>query len=155
MAAPLWALALLHYWRAVGEGRRGHWFLLALDLGLLLLASYVGLILIALMIVFTLAAERGRAALMQPEPWIAVLPLVIVVLTHGVWLWSNRALVIEGLNESLARAGGHAPWLWLIVVLLSTHLGLVLLIALASGWPRRPRERAPEIDRDPAERLAR
>ena len=44
MAAPLWALALLHYWRAVGEGRRGYWFLLALDLGLLLLASYVGVI---------------------------------------------------------------------------------------------------------------
>ena len=49
LAAPLWSLALLHYWRAVGEGERGSWFLLALDLGLLLLASYVGLILIALM----------------------------------------------------------------------------------------------------------
>src|ERR1039457_2797068 len=49
-------LALLHYWRAVGEGERGYWFLLALDLGLLLLASYVGLILIALMLVFTLAS---------------------------------------------------------------------------------------------------
>ena len=48
LAAPLWALALLHYWRAVGEGERGYWFLLALDLGLLLLASYVGLILLAL-----------------------------------------------------------------------------------------------------------
>ncbi len=55
LAAPLWALALLYYWRAVGEGRRGYWFLLALDLGLLLLASYAGLILLALMIAFTLA----------------------------------------------------------------------------------------------------
>ena len=50
MAAPFWALALLLYWRAVGESRRGYWFLLAIDLGLLLLASYVGLILIALLI---------------------------------------------------------------------------------------------------------
>ena len=47
LAAPLWALALLYYWRAVGEGRRGYWFLLALVLGLLILASYVGLILLA------------------------------------------------------------------------------------------------------------
>ena len=65
LAAPLWALALLHYWRAVGEGERGYWFLLALDLGLLLLASYVGLILIALLLVFTLvtrARARGAAA---------------------------------------------------------------------------------------------
>ena len=62
LAAPLWALALLHYWRAVGDGERGYWFLLALDLGLLLLASYVGLILIALLLVFTLATRaRARA----------------------------------------------------------------------------------------------
>ena len=155
MAAPLWALALLHYWRAVGENRRGFWFLLALDLGLLLLASYVGAILIALMILFTLATGRGRAALMQPEPWIAVLPLVIVVFPHAFWLWSNRALVLEGFNDSLAQAGGHTPWLWLILSILSAHLGLVLLIALASGWPRRPRERPPEIDRSPADQLAR
>ena len=26
LAAPLWALSLLHYWRAVGEGKRGSWF---------------------------------------------------------------------------------------------------------------------------------
>ncbi len=155
MAAPLWALALLHYWRAVGENRRGFWFLLALDLGLLLLASYVGVILIALMILFTLATARGRASLLQPEPWIAVLPLVIVVFPHAFWLWSNRALVLEGFNDSLAQASGHAPWLWLILSILSAHLGLVLLIALASGWPRRPRERPPEIDRSPAEQLAR
>jgi hypothetical protein len=155
MAAPLWALALLHYWRAVGEGRRGYWFLLALDLGLLLLASYVGLILIALMVVFTLATERGRFAIMKPEPWIAVLPLIIVVFPHAAWLWSNRALVSEGLNETLARAGGYSPWLWLILALLSTHIGLGLLVALGSGWPRKPRERAPEIDRSPAEPLAR
>ena len=63
LAAPLWALALLHYWRAVGEGERGYWFLLALDLGLLLLASYVGLILIALLPVFTLGRRtRARGA---------------------------------------------------------------------------------------------
>ena len=59
LAAPLWALALLCYWRAVGERRRGYWFLLALDLGLLMLASYTGLILLALVIVFTPSTARG------------------------------------------------------------------------------------------------
>jgi Dolichyl-phosphate-mannose-protein mannosyltransferase len=155
MAAPLWALALMFYWRALGEGRRGYWFLLALDLGLLLLASYVGLILVALMIAFTLATSRGRSALMNPEPWIAVLPLLIVIFPHAAWLWSNRELVIGGLNDTLARAGDYSPWLWLSMVLLSTHLGLVLLVALASGLPHRPRERAPEIDRSPVEGLGR
>ena len=59
LAAPFWALALLHYWRALGEDKRGAWFLLALDLGLLLLTSYVGLILIALLALFTVATRAG------------------------------------------------------------------------------------------------
>ena len=33
MAAPFWALALLLYWRAVGESRRGHRFCWAMILG--------------------------------------------------------------------------------------------------------------------------
>jgi 4-amino-4-deoxy-L-arabinose transferase-like glycosyltransferase len=154
MAAPLWALALLHYWRAVGEGERGCWFLLALDLGLLLLASYVGLILLALMLVFTLAAPRGRAALLNPEPWIALLLFVIVIFPHLTWLKDARALVIGGLTDSGA-AGRLTPGVRLGIALVLTHLGMGLLIAFASGWPRKPRELAPLIDRNPVEPFAR
>src|SRR5690242_4609861 len=55
LATPFWALALLHYWRAVHDDRRGYWFLLAVDLGLLLLTSYLGLILLVLLVLVTLA----------------------------------------------------------------------------------------------------
>lgn len=155
MAAPLWSLALLYYWRAMGEGRRGFWFLLALDLGLLLLANYVGLILIALIVVFTLATQRGRSALVHPEPWIAMLPLIIVAFPHFAWLWSGSTLILDGLNDALAAASRLSPWLRLCMALLFTHVGLMLLVALGTGWTRKPRERAPEIDRNPTERLAR
>jgi hypothetical protein len=155
LAAPLWALALLHYWRAIGAGERGYWFLLALDLGLLLLANYVGLILIALMILLTLATARGRRALFDPEPWIAVLLFAIVVFPHTAWLKTASELVVSGFNDSAAAAGGLSPAVWLCVALVATHLGLGLLVALASGWPRRRRERAPEIDRNPVEPFAR
>jgi len=155
LAAPLWALSLLHYWRALGEGRRGLWFVLALDLGLLLLANYVGLILIAVMILFTLATERGRRALLNPEPWIAVLPFAIVVFPHAAWLKTARDLVVAGFNDSAAVAGKLSPGVWLCLALVLSHLGLGLLVALASGWPRRRRESAPEIDRNPVEPLAR
>src|SRR3989440_7931795 len=37
LTMPLWAIVLLHYWRAVGEGRRGYWLPLAVAVGLLLL----------------------------------------------------------------------------------------------------------------------
>jgi dolichyl-phosphate-mannose-protein mannosyltransferase len=155
LAAPLWALALLYYWRAVGEGRRGYWFLLALDLGLLLLASYVGLILLALMIVFTPSTARGRRACFHPEPWIAALLLCIVVFPHALWFSSGRSLVLEGIEESVAAAGRLSPGMWLCLALVLTHLGLALLVTLTSGWPRHPRERAPEIDRNPVEPFAR
>ena len=155
LAAPLWALALLHYWRAIGEGQRGAWFLLALDLGLLLLANYVGLILFALLIVFTLAAERGRRELLNPEPWIAGVLLAIVMFPHAAWLTSARDLVFSGFNDSATVTGALSPGAWLFVALVATHLGLALLVALASGWPRQRNERAPEIDRNPVEPFAR
>jgi len=155
LAAPLWALGLLFYWRAVGEGRRGYWFLLALDLGLLLLANYIGVILLVLMIVFTAASARARSAVQRPEPWIAVLLLCIVVFPHVIWFRSGRSLILEGIDESFAATGRLSPALWLIFALLLTHLGLALLVALTSGWPRHPRERAPEIDRNPVDPFAR
>ena len=155
LAAPLWALGLLYYWRAVGEDKRGYWLLLALDLGLLLLASYVGLILLVLVIVFTLSTERGRSAAWHPEMWIATLLLCIVVVPHAVWFSFGRSLVMEGINESVTAAGPLPPGLWLLFALVLTHLGLALLVILTSGWPRHPRERAPEIDRSPIDPFAR
>ncbi len=155
LAAPLWALALLHYWRALGEGGRGYWFLLALDLGLLLLASYAGLILIALMLVFTLITPRGRALLAIPEPWIALLPFAIVVFPHLAWLKDASGLVLSGFAEKDAAAGALSSGLWLLAALVASHLGLGLLVAFASGWPRGWREHAPEIERNPVEPLAR
>src|SRR5215831_13652365 len=154
LAAPSWALGLLFYWRAVGERRRGYWLLLALDLGLLLLASYVGLILLVLMIVFTVSTERGRSAAWHPEMWIAALLLCIVVFPHAAWFSFGRSLVMEGIDEGAATAGRLSPGVWLLFALLLTHLGLALLAVLTSGWPRHPRERAPEIDRDPVNPFA-
>jgi hypothetical protein len=155
LAAPLWGLALLYYWRAAGEGQRGSWFLLALDLGLLLLSNYVGVILVVLIILFTLATARGRKALLFPEPWIAVLLLAMVMFPHAAWLASARDLVASGFNDSAAAAGTWSPGVWLCVVLVASHLGLALMVAIASGWVRQRRERAPEIDRNPVEPFAR
>jgi hypothetical protein len=101
------------------------------------------------MIAFTLATGRGRSALLNPEPWIALLLLWIVIFPHAAWLSSERSLVMEGINEGLAATGRLSAGVWLSVVLVLTHVGLALLVTLASGWPRHPRERAPEIERNP------
>jgi len=155
LAAPFWALALLHYWRAIGEDRRGYWFLLAIDLGLLLLSNYIGLILLLLILLFTLSNKRGLLALRHPEPWVAMLLTMIVLFPHALWLYEKYALVHAGLDDNVAIAGRLPPGLWLAVTLVAVHLGLLLLIVLASGWPRPRRVRAPAIDRNPVEPFAR
>jgi 4-amino-4-deoxy-L-arabinose transferase-like glycosyltransferase len=154
LAAPLWALGLLLYWRAVGERRRGYWLLLALDIGLLLLTSYVGLILLVLMVAFTLSFERTRYAAFHPEPGIAAILLCIVVFPHVIWLIRGASLVIEGIDESAAATGRLSPVVWLCLVLVAVHLGLGLFVTLTSGWPRHPRERAPEVERHPVDPFA-
>ncbi len=150
LAAPFWALALLYYWRALGEEKRGAWFLLALDLGLLVLTSYVGLILIVLLALFTVATSQGRRALQYAEPWVCALLLAIVVFPHAWWLAYHADLVVSGWQASAAMVGRAPPWAWLAALLAASHLGVVVLVLLATGWPRGRRERAPEIDRAPA-----
>jgi len=155
LAAPLWALALLHYWRALGENKRGAWFLLAIDLGLLLLANYAGALLLLLLLLFTLATPLGRRAVLHSEPWIAGLLFAIVIFPHAAWLYGARDLVLGGFEDSIAAAGRFTPGTWLLLSVIATHLGLFLLGALATGWPRKKRERAPEITRNPVEPFAR
>jgi hypothetical protein len=154
MAAPLWALALLFYWRAAIDRERGFWFLLALDLGLLLLASYVGVILIALMVIFTVVTPRGRAALFHPEPWVAALPFLIIIFPHAAWLKGTYDLVISGFNDTVAT-GKLSSGVKLCLALVATHVGLGVLFAFAAGYPRRRKERAPLIDRNPVDALGR
>jgi 4-amino-4-deoxy-L-arabinose transferase-like glycosyltransferase len=144
LAAPFWALSLLFYWRALGEGRRGAWFPLAIALGVLLLSSEIGVILLALMIVFTVATHEGRRALLHPEPWAAGVLLAIVVLPFGLWAARNENILLAGIlgTDTSGRSA-----LWLASLISGTHLGMMLLIALASGFPREKKARAPEIDR--------
>ncbi|HWK94883.1 MAG TPA: glycosyltransferase family 39 protein [Pseudolabrys sp.] len=151
LAIPLWALALMHYWRALGEGRRGSWFLVAVDLGLLLLTHDAGVVLVVLMIVFTPLTRRGREALGHPEPWLALLLLAVVIAPYAAWLSRFWPQVAATLQE--AAAGVSA--LRLTGALVAVHLGLLLLAMLSTGIGRGRNERAPEIDRSPAEPAAR
>jgi 4-amino-4-deoxy-L-arabinose transferase-like glycosyltransferase len=154
LAMPLWALALLHYWRALGEDARGYWFLLALDLGLLLLTSYAGVILLALIMMFAPLTGRGRFALRHIEPWVALILLAAVVFPHAVWLTDSLTLVLSAVGDG-PRNDLMPPWAWILSIVLLCHLGVLLLAVLASGWRADRRERAPEIDRAPVERTAR
>jgi 4-amino-4-deoxy-L-arabinose transferase-like glycosyltransferase len=148
-ALPFWALALLHYWRAVGQGRGRYWLALGLDLGLLMLTSYAGLILIGLLLAFTLLTARGRAALMSVEPWIGGIIVVALIFPHLTWLDQNGGIALAGLGQIQQS---FEVWLMLGATLLAGHIGLLVLIAVgASAAP----DGAPDLKRAPIDAEAR
>ncbi|HEX5508881.1 MAG TPA: glycosyltransferase family 39 protein [Pseudolabrys sp.] len=156
LALPLWALALLHYWRAAGQRELGYWFLLAVDLGLLLLTSYAGLILLTLLIVFSVFARRAHSSFRHPEPWFAVLLLLFIVFPHIVWLLQSGKPLLDTIRANVLPALSARPALQLFGLIVAVHLGLLLLVWSASGFPRRRhKELAPEIDRMPTRPFAR
>jgi 4-amino-4-deoxy-L-arabinose transferase-like glycosyltransferase len=145
-AMPLWALVLLHYWRAVGEGRRFYWLPLALEMGLLLLTAYQGFVLVGLLFAFTAATARGRASLASLDPWIVVVFVVVIALPHLIWLdgQSDAFLPLPGIDTP---ARSMITWLWLLSAIVLLHAGVWLLVAVASGWPAHRSEHAPAIQR--------
>jgi hypothetical protein len=157
LTAALWALLLLHYWRAVGQKRRASWFVLGGAAALLLAASTVAVILVGLVVVFTAATARGRASLRGNEPIMVVIALGCFLVLHVFWLGEpgGRLLSAFGRLRGAETAGGNtAAWLRLLGGLVIAHAGLAILVVLASGWPRvfGP---APAFVRAPIEPFAR
>src|ERR1700738_4386357 len=117
LAVPLVALAVLNLWRAVGETRRRYWLAVGIELGLLLLTSYAGLIFVALIVLFLAATRRGRAVLRTFGPWVAALVMVVVALPHLVWLDRAGAAALPnltGLSRLMAADSRALAWLRLV-----------------------------------------
>jgi Dolichyl-phosphate-mannose-protein mannosyltransferase len=146
LAMPLWAATMLFYWRAVTEKRRAYWFAFAAAAAGLLIATVYALIFIAVPILFTIASRRGRTAAQTFEAWIAWAVVAGMIYVHFEFL--TRAgfavkPVIERLRLAGAAAGNTEAWFKLVGVLLLAHAGLIVLVALAFGWPRMRASTAP------------
>lgn len=157
-AMPFWALTLLWYWRAVGEERTDAWFFLAFSSAFLLLASAAGAILIALLIVFTLATPRGRAAIAALDPWLAIIVALVVVFPYAFWAiaFGDAAQPsLQRLRLPMSLAIDGMEWLRLVGLVVATHAGFVVLILLAAGFPLSFRRPAVAIERQPVDAFAR
>lgn len=158
LTMALWSLILLHFWRAVGEGRRGYWVALAVEIGLLLLSTYAGLLLVALLVVFTLLNKRARATLGSTDPWFAGIVALIVMFPHLLWLIETGDGVVATLSrlrtpESVAD--NFSAWLKQMAVIVAAHTGLIVMVGLVVGWPWTKREPSPIIVRSPVDPFAR
>jgi len=158
LTMPLWAIILLHYWRAVGERRRAYWLPLAIEIGLLLLTTYVGLILVGLLVLFTLANRHARAALNSYDPLITALVVSIVMGPHLVWIadWGEalRPMLLR-LRTPEAVVGNFIAWSRQLALILAAHAGLIVLVALVAGWPWPRHDPAPVIVRPKVDPFAR
>ena len=149
LAMPLTALALLHCWQAIGEERPRYWFVLGVELGLLVLTTYAGLILIGLIALFIAATARGRATLGTIEPWAAGMIVVLVLFPHLIWLERAGILPAPDLSGVLNEDARVLVWLRLLVWLMSVHAGLLVLLVVAGGVRTGRRVVAPAFAREP------
>jgi hypothetical protein len=142
LSLPLWALALLFYWLAVGERRPLYWFALGLDVALFAYAKYVGALLLLVLGVLTLATPEGRQALRRPEPWLAVALALALMAPHLWWLASNTGLLAYPLERVAARDIGERLLFpaKLLAAQLLAHAGLAALLALLLVKGRAPVE---------------
>jgi hypothetical protein len=158
LAMPLVALSLLSLWRAVGERRRASWFVLGLQLGLLLLTTYAGLILLATIVLFLAATRRGRHALRSADPWLASTMIVVVLFPHLIWLdLSNGVsiLALRPLQSDDAPITYLKDWFGLFQAIFLAHVGLIILVALGSKWHLRTEDKVPVFVRSFTDPFAR
>ena len=157
LAMPLTALTLLFGYRALADNRRGDWIAAGVALGLLLLTTYAGLILLALMTLFVAATARGRSRLGSIGPWAAAVVVLIINLPHLYWLqrtgWSPLP-TLSALPNLIVAEKRLMAWANLVLLLLFSHAGLVVLLLVAGGLFAGKRASAPAVERLPVEPFA-
>lgn len=157
LTMALWAAVLLHYWRAVGEGRERSWYALGYAAALMLLTSEAALILLGSLALFTAATRRGRAALTTIQPWIVAAVLVCFLFLHLLWLegaGDSLTPTIARLREAGIASHNTAAWLRLLALLILAHAGLAILVLLGAGWPRGRAASTPAVERPAVDRFA-
>jgi hypothetical protein len=150
LAMALWALLLSHYWQAVVQGQKRSWYVVGVAAALLFLATDAALILVGTLVAVTALTERGRSALDTPETWIVGIALTPFLFVHLLWLQGigdGLRLAFERLRLAVAAGDNTVSWLRLLIALALAHAGLVILVVLASGWPRARAMPAPPLTR--------
>jgi 4-amino-4-deoxy-L-arabinose transferase-like glycosyltransferase len=156
LAMPLTALALLFLYQALADNFRTDWIGFGIALGLLLLTTYAGLILLGLIVLFVAATARGRSRLRSIGPWAALLVVLLINAPHLWWLRQtgvNPLPAMSGLWSLISAETRLMSWGNLLLVLLFSHAGLVVL-ALVAGGLFAGRVATPAVEREPIDPFA-
>jgi hypothetical protein len=157
LAMPLTAAALLFCYRALADNRRLDWAMFGAALGLLILTTYAGLILLGLIVLFMVATRRGRSRLAGIGPLAALLIVVLVNVPHMIWLERigfDPLPAIKAIPALMIGEKRLTSWANLLLLLVFSHAGLVVLAAVAGGVLAGPRASAPAVERVPIDPFA-
>src|SRR4029077_11902589 len=152
LAMPLTALTLLFGYRALADNWRGDWLAAGIMLGLLLLTTYAGLILLVLMTIFVAATAQGRSRLGSSGRWAAATIVVLINFPHLYWLERSGFSPLPMLGDLPAMLFGEKRlfgWANLLVLLAFSHAGLIVLMLVAGGFLAGQNASAPAIERVP------
>ncbi len=152
---PLWALIVRDAWLIVGQDHRNTWFALSIKAGLLLLTTFAAIPLLLLFMVFMLAIERGRRALMSMEALFALLVIFVLAVPFFVWLMRGDAVVWPALPPVNKLGDRALLWGMLIGGMLPALSGTALLLIFNQRrFDPKPKE-ASIVHRQPMSSLAR
>lgn len=154
LARPLWALVLFHTWQIVGQRRRNAWFVLPIEIGLLLLTTWAAVPLLALLGIFVLATQNGRRALASTDALYAAIVVLVLVLPYAVWLLRADAIALPSLPSLAEFPDRLLGWTGLLAGLLFALSGVALLLIVNSRYLDRKPEDAPVIFRPPLDPFA-
>jgi hypothetical protein len=158
LTMALWAVTLLYYWRAVVDGKSQSWYVAGAAAALIFLASDAALILLGTLVAFTIATERGRAALQTTQPWIVAVALAFFLFVHLLWLegiGDGLHPILQTLRRAASAGDNTVAWLRILIALALAHAGLIIMVVLALGWPRQRAMPAPPLQRQPVDAFAR
>ncbi|MES1155637.1 MAG: hypothetical protein ABUL48_04325, partial [Pseudorhodoplanes sp.] len=104
-----------------------------------MLTTYMGLVLTLLLLVFIFVTGRSGVLLRSMHPWIAGIIVVGLMFPHLVWIDQVSAVAWPTLTEAFGAKAVHRnliSWLRLLGILTVSHLGLIILVAVASNLTR-------------------
>jgi hypothetical protein len=157
LAMPLTALALVFGYDALVSNKRLDWMAFGGVLGLLVLTTYAGLILLALFVLFVVATGRGRRRLRSIGPIAALLVVALVNSAHLLWLHRtgfDPLPMLKTLPDLMVGEKRLTAWANLLLLLLFSHAGLVVLACVAGGLFTGRRAIAPAVERLPVDAFA-
>lgn len=156
LTMPLWALTLLHLWRALGEKRELYWLAVAADFGVMLLVSNLALLLLPLTALFVVTFPRARAAAGFGAVAAAIITAFLVlpnlILFHQTG-W-QIAPHLDRLRSAALGSDGLA-WLKLLLLVVLAHGGAAILVMVAVNLTRIAHVEGATVAREPVEPLGR